>query len=324
MENRRNIAIIGAIGAIVLITSLIGYHFLRNTPMLSADKIYYAEFRRVSSLKLNSNVYFNGYDVGRVKDIKLKKDNPKIIVVTFSVRKDIRVPADAIAEAYVPNPMFEADIHLRYTPLERAYKAEDFLEEGDVLPGRAGSYLKDMRVIIDPFAIAADSIVMDLFPNKDSIQQLFKDTEAAIGRLGSTSKSYRKSTYENKTPIIELMLNLRDYSKKIDEKEDSLNIMIANLAKQTESWAQTDIKKSILTIDPDKMKLPDIDSITAKIAGYRQKIEAINNQQDTTYAWLIHDEAYKDSLLLKIDNLETTLKQVRMHPERFVSMRKKK
>lgn len=324
MENRRNIAIIGAVGIIILITTLVGYSFLRNTPMLSADKIYHAEFRRISSLKLNSHVYFNGYDVGRVSNIKLKKDNPKIIVVTFSVKRGVRVPIDAIAEAYVSDPVSEADIHLRYTPLDRAYKEEDFLEEGDVLPGRVGSYLRDMRKIIDPFVIAADSIVVELFPNKDSIQQLFKDTEAAISRLASSTKSYRKSAYENKTPVIELMLNLRDYTKKIDEQEDSINLMIANLAKQTEAWAETDLKKSIPTIDIDKMKLPDIDSITLKIAGYRQKIEAINNQQDTTYAWLIHDEAYKDSLLLKIDNLETTLKQVRMHPERFVSMRKKK
>jgi phospholipid/cholesterol/gamma-HCH transport system substrate-binding protein len=324
LEKRRRISLIGIIGLTILFSTLIGYNLLRNTPMLSADNIYYAEFKRVSSLKNNAYVYFNGYEVGRVKDIRLKQDNPNIIVVTFSARKNIRIPADAIAESYVPNPMYEATIHLRYTPLDRAYTDDDFLEEGDVIPGRIGSYLKDFQKIIDPFAIAADSVIMELFPNKDSVQQLFKDTEAAIGRLASTSKSYRKATYDNKTPIIELMLDLRDYSKKIDAQEDSINIMIANLAKQTESYAQMDLKKSIPQIDANKIKLPDIDSITNTIAIYRQKVEAINNNQDSTYSWLVHDKAYKDSLLLKIDNLETTLKQVRMHPERFVSMRKKK
>ncbi len=324
MENRKRIALIGILGAITLVVMLYGYNYLQNTPMFSPSKIFYAEFRRLGPLKINAYVYFNGLEVGRVKDIYLKKGTSNRIMVTFSVRNDIPLPKDVVAESYVPNPMYEANLYLRYTPLDRAYQKSDYLKEGSVIPGKVGSYLKDLQQAINPFVIAADSVIMELFPNKDSIQQLFKDAEDAIHNLSVNSKSYRKITYENKTPIIEFMLDFRDLSKKIDAQEDSINIMIANLARQSEDWVGTDFKKMIPDLSADKIPLPDLEAIDKKIVEYQQKIEAIASGQDSSYAWLIHDPAVVDSLRLQLDDLLTTVRAVRKNPEQFISIRKKK
>ena len=71
LENRRKLALTGLIGAIVLISVLVTYSYLRNTPAFNPKKIFYADFKRVSSLKVGAYVYLNGFDVGRVKDIEL-------------------------------------------------------------------------------------------------------------------------------------------------------------------------------------------------------------------------------------------------------------
>ena len=99
METKVNYAIVGlfvivvtAIAFIILLWLSVGVSKKTYTPYL----VYIQE--SVSGLSLDSPVKYNGVEVGKVKEIHLRKDNPEQVIVLLDIEQGTPITTDTFAE----------------------------------------------------------------------------------------------------------------------------------------------------------------------------------------------------------------------------------
>jgi len=309
----------GILAFLVILGTIATYYFVRNTPFMKRSLLLTAEFESISTLRLGTRVYFYGMEVGKVHDIYLNPENGHIMV-DFDVKSGISVPHNAEAVAYVPSIMYSARLEIRF----QADGTQEFLENGDIIPGSVGSYILDMKKQLDPYAKMADSMVMALFPSKDSARQIIESAEASISQFYRASSGMSKSLRSNEKSIESSLTALEKLTADLDNKEGSINKMVLKLNKATGDAAKTNYTTSLSKLHPDSIQIPDIGQYSAKISAISKKMEQINSGVDTSLYKLVYDEKFKQKVIDKNNSLKMTFRDIREHPEENIRIIKKK
>lgn len=307
------------IGALLIFLSIAGYYYIRNTPFMKRSLLLTAEFESISSLRPGSKVYFYGMEVGKVSDIYLNPDNGHIMV-DFDVRSGVDVPHNAEAVAYVPNMLYSARLEIRFQP----EGSKEYLENGDIIPGSVGSYILDIKNQMDPYAKKADSMVLALFPTKDSIRQIIGSVEASISEFYRGSSKFSKSLKANENRIGSSLLELEKQSAELAKKEGIINETVQKLSKTTGDFNKKNYASSMSKLNPDSIKMPDIIQYKSTIANLNKKLEAIHNGADSSLHKYVHDKNFKDKITGTTDSLYFTVRNIRVHPEEKIRINKKK
>ncbi len=303
----------------VIISTIATYYYVRNTPFMKRSLLLTAEFESISTLRLGTRVYFYGMEVGKVLDIYLNPDNGHIMV-DFDVKSGVYVPHNAEAVAYVPSILYSARLEIRFQPDGN----QAFLNNGDIIPGSVGSYILDMKKQLDPYAKMADSMVLSLFPSKDSLRQVVESAEASISKFYSASSGMSKSLRSNEKNIESSLLALEKLTADLANKEGTINKTLLKLNKATGDAAKTNYANTLSKLHPDSLQIPDIGQYSAKISVLSKKMEKINSGADTSLYKLVHDENFKQKVIDKNNSLKITFKDIREHPEENIRIIKKK
>lgn len=78
---------------------ILGFSYLKSSPLLDNSRTFYAIYDHVGGLQPGTQVSINGYSVGKVNDIRFKDESGKLLV-TFSVDKTIDFSRNSLAELY--------------------------------------------------------------------------------------------------------------------------------------------------------------------------------------------------------------------------------
>ncbi len=319
MQDNKKYILWGAIGSLVLLMTLATYYFVRNTPFMKRSLMLTAEFESISTLRPGSKVYFYGMEVGKVNDIYLNPENNHIMV-DFDVKSGVYVPHNAEAVAYVPNMLYSARLEIRFQP----EGSNEFLENGDIIPGTVGSYILDIKNQMDPYAKMADSMVLALFPTKDSIRQVIGTVEASISQFYRGSSKLGKTIKSKEQTINSSLALLEKLSSDLAKKEESINKTVQDLNLVTAKVSKTNLAASLSKLNPDSIQIPDIGQYSSKISTLTNKMAAINSGADTSFHKIIHDKNFKDNITGTTDSLHITLRNIRVHPEENIRINKKK
>jgi len=306
-------------GALLIFLGIAGYYYIRNTPFMKRSLLLTAEFESISSLRPGSKVYFYGMEVGKVIDIYLNKENGHIMV-DFDVKSGVNVPQNAEAVAYVPNMLYSARLEIRFQP----EGGNEFLENGDIIPGSVGSYILDIKNQLDPYAKKADSMVLALFPTKDSIRQVIGTVEASISQFYRGSTILSKTLKGNEKSISSSILKLEHNSAEFAKMEASINSTLQKFTKASADFAKTDYVSTLSKIHPDSINIPDIGQYSSKISGLSYKMKDINSGVDSNLYKIVYDKKLKESVSEKVDSMHITVKNMRQHPEEVIRINKKK
>ncbi len=306
-------------GALFIFLGIAGYYYIRNTPFMKRSLQLTAEFESISSLRPGSKVYFYGMEVGKVIDIYLNTKNGHIMV-DFDVKSGVNVPHNAEAVAYVPNMLYSARLEIRFQP----EGSNEFLENGDIIPGTVGSYILDIKNQLDPFAKKADSMVLALFPTKDSIRQVIGTVEATITQFYRGSNWLSKSLKANEKSLSNSLLSFEKHSVEIAKKEALINETLLKLTKKSSEFGKTDYVSKLSKVHPDSIKIPDMGQYSSKISGLSNKMLAINNGVDTSLHKIVHDKKLKEKVTGTTDSLHIKVRNLREHPEEKINIKKKK
>jgi ABC-type transporter Mla subunit MlaD len=309
----------GMMGALLIFLSIAGYYYIRNTPFMKRSLLLTAEFESISSLRPGSKVYFYGMEVGKVIDIYLNTENGHIMV-DFDVKSGVSVPHNAEAVAYVPNMLYSARLEIRFQP----EGSNEFLENGDIIPGTVGSYILDMKNQLDPYAKKADSMVLALFPTKDSIRQVIGSVEASISQFYRGSTLLSKTLKGNEKEISISLLKLENLSADYAKNEAYINETVLKLTKASSEFSKTDYVSTLSKLHPDSIKIPDISQNSRKISVLSNKMMAINNGADTSLYKIVHDKKLKEKVTGTTDSLHIKVRNLREHPEEKINIKKKK
>jgi ABC-type transporter Mla subunit MlaD len=288
-------------------------------PFLRQSLLLTAEFESISSLVPGSKVYYAGIEVGKVLNIYLNPDNNHIMV-DFDVKSGIYLPQNTEAIAYVPNMLYSARLELRF----QNEGIDEFLESGDQIPGFVGSYILDIAVQIDPYIKKLDTLVLALFPTKDSVRQVINSIEAGISQFYRGTSAFSTTLRSNEPNISNVLSTLEKISSDLVKREAEINISIQKLNKSTADFAKADYATKISAFKPDSIKIPDLSVYDKQIAAMTAGLEKINSAQDSSLSWLLHDKEFRDMVLNKADSIKFNIKDIREHPEKNISIRKAK
>jgi phospholipid/cholesterol/gamma-HCH transport system substrate-binding protein len=98
VEPKVNYILVGAFVAILGAAVLVGVLWMGKTDYRGIYDRYEAYFREsVAGLSVDSTVKYRGVDVGRVKDIALKPDNPEEVKLTLDIARGTPIKTDTLA-----------------------------------------------------------------------------------------------------------------------------------------------------------------------------------------------------------------------------------
>ncbi|MGE3979537.1 MAG: MlaD family protein [Nitrospira sp.] len=98
MEPKVNYVLVGLFVALLGVAILAGILWLGRTDYRGSYDRYVAHMQEsVAGLSVNSTVKYRGVDVGRVKDIALKPDNPEEVLLTMDILRGTPIKTDTLA-----------------------------------------------------------------------------------------------------------------------------------------------------------------------------------------------------------------------------------
>jgi phospholipid/cholesterol/gamma-HCH transport system substrate-binding protein len=88
---------VGALTAIAITVLILGFNYLKGKNITERSNTIYAVFPTIDGLTASSQVFINGFQVGRVADLEAKDQNLTGIVVTIALKKSINIPDNSVA-----------------------------------------------------------------------------------------------------------------------------------------------------------------------------------------------------------------------------------
>lgn len=248
MERSANFILVGLF-AIIGVLSLAGFAFWMGKYGMDEDKFdgyktYISE--SVSGLKTSSPVKLKGLDVGFVEEIKIDKNNPERVEVTFQVNKETPIKTDSII---VLNSQGIAGVG--FLEIKGGTKDTKNLKSVD---SSERPILKSELSMISKLTDKAETILTDLTKTISKVDKLASDkninnVSTSLDNFAQISTELKKSKKEFSTLITgakEVETNANQTLKEYSNVAKKTNLVLdetRTLAKESSSLVQ-EIKKA--------------------------------------------------------------------------------
>jgi phospholipid/cholesterol/gamma-HCH transport system substrate-binding protein len=285
------------IGGILLF--ILGFSYLKSTPLFDNSKTLYAVYQHVGGLQAGTQVTINGYTVGAVNDIRFK-DATGNLLVTFSVSNDFSFSKNSSAELYDTGIIGGKGIQIR--PI---FDGAPEVQSGDTLitntrPGLTDllqEKLAPLQQKIEGAFTNADSLLMNV--NEVLNAKAKNDLRESIAGLNTLMKSLQGSADE---------LNglLKDNRGKLDSSLTNFNVLSGNFAKLSDSLNNAGLGRTLANLESTVANLDKILTRMEKGEGSLGK--------------LMSDEQLYKNLNNASRELDLLLQDFRLNPKRYVNV----
>ena len=290
----------GVVAVLVIALFIWGYNYMKGLNLFDGPiKTYFTEYNNVQGLNTASVVTINGVDVGKVVDIKFNKSEDKrgTLIVEFSVENDFEFSKKSIAKIYSASLM--GGKSLAIVP---SYEGETALP-GDYLKGEIESdlfssvteKLNPLQAKVESVIKSADSLMTGLTDVLDPESR--QSLKASILELNTTVSNFKSASAN----INELIKNNDD---KLSKTLDNTELITANLVKLSDTLVNSNLGLTIKNIEET------VDDINSVLAGLERG--------EGTLGKLIKDDKMYTNLTNASKELEELLKEMKLHPKRFV------
>ena len=288
--------------AIVAVTLLIlGFNFLNGEELFQTSYTLTARYKNIDGLIPGNKVVINGLQVGSVKDLKLDQKTG-LIFATFTLKKDILVPADSKAMIY----------------------ASDLLGAKSVaiIMGKEKKILKDGEMVGDSIAETLSNKVMtEVLPLKDRFDALLINVDALITNLRTVLSDKNKANIEGTLEQINhLTHGLDSILKKTNGIAGDMKVLSSGLANQSANIEKT-------TKNFTKFS----DTLAASSGTLKQTLEKANESMlslksvmakldkgEGSAGLILNDKKLYENLNASTKSLDSLLVDLKAHPNRYL------
>lgn len=285
------------IGGILLF--ILGFSYLKSTPLFDNSKTLYAIYPDVGGLQAGTVVSINGYGVGKVNDIKFK-DTQGNLVVTFTVSSDFQFSKNSTVELYDTGII--GGKGLQITPV---FDGAENVRSGDTLstetrPGLTELAQEKLTPLFKKFESAvsdADSVLINVNNVLDT--ETKKDLQKAINGLSELMVSLNGSAK---------VLNdiLANNEQKLDSSLTNFETLTSNFAKLSDTLNNAGLGRTLASLETT---MSNLDKVISKI-----------EQGDGTLGKLMDDKELYSNLTDASKELDLLLQDFRLNPKRYVNV----
>ena len=285
------------IGGILLF--ILGFSYLKATPLFDNRKTMYAVYSDVGGLQTGTTVAINGFDVGKVNDIQFMDDRGNLFV-TFTVGNDFEFSRSS------PVVLYDSGIlggkGLRILPL---FDGEPMAKSGDTLTTQIQPGLGELaEQKFTPFLQKFESTVSDA----DSVLISFNEVldEKTKRDLRSAISGLSSLIYNLQGSATELNSILAKNSGKLDSSLTNFQELTLNFSKLADSLNNSGLPKTFR----------DLESTMSSLNSIVGKIE----RGDGSLGKLMNDKELYDNLNNASRELDLLLQDFRLNPKRYVNV----
>tara|TARA_R110002051_G_scaffold141280_7_gene214309 strand:+ start:1285 stop:2250 length:966 start_codon:yes stop_codon:yes gene_type:complete len=285
------------IGGILLF--IMGFSFLKSTPIFDNSKTFYAVYPNVGGLQSGTTVSINGFSVGKVNDIKFLDEKGNLLV-TFTVGNDFKFSKNSLVELYDTGIIGGKGLQIR-----PVFDATGIAQSGDTLqsetrPGITDLAQQKLTPLVRKFESAisgADSVLVNVNSVLDSNTK--KELKEVIGGLNVLITSLNKST----TSLNSVLEGNRE---KLDNSFKNFEVLTSNFAKLSDSLNSAGLGRTLASLEST---MASLDQVTQKIEN-----------GEGTFGLLMNDKELYSNLNSTSRELELLLQDFRLNPKRYVNV----
>lgn len=285
------------VGGILLF--ILGFSYLKSTPLFDNSKTLYAVYPNVGGLQAGTMVSINGFGVGKVNDIKFI-DSQGNLLVTFTVSSEFEFSKNSRVELYDTGII--GGKGLQITPI---FDSAPNATSGDTLqtdtrPGLTELAQQKLTPLFKKFESAvtdADSVLMNVNNVLDTKTK--KDLQQAISGLSELIVSLNGSANT-------LNSILKNNEGKLDNSLTNFEELTANFAQLSDSLNNAGLGRTLSSLEST---VANLDKVMAKIEN-----------GDGTLGKLMNDKELYSNLNSASRELDLLLQDFRLNPKRYVNV----
>lgn len=298
------------VGLLAIISGSIlylGFNYLKGKDFFSDSNKYYVVYQNINGLNKSNPVIVNGFDVGRVSDIKIMQDKNNQVLVELDVGSEIILGDSTIAMLTSEGFLADKAILLKIGDISKPLKSGDTLVS-DVDKGiqalfeRAEPLTDNLSITIGRI----NEILLGLEGAGEDVKtvlQSFNQTLLQVNELMKTNNVKIGRTFNN---VNTLLVN-------IDGKVEKIDPILENVNKSLEKINALEIEATLATLNKTMNELTNV-------------IKSINEGDGTVTKLLKEDTLYQNLNKAMVD-LDKLLIHFNEYPKHFMSplgMKKKK
>lgn len=300
---------IGLMVAATLIMFVLGFNYLRGSGFFSSDQEFHTVYDNVQGLQESAVVQLKGLTVGKVSNIELQED--KKIKVTFSVKKDVKIPVGSNAQ------LASADLisGTKIINLNLADSITTHYKDGSYIDGKpSGGLLDNLSDQVSPLVGVVQHAVITLDTllnsvneviNRDTRQHLnasFAALEVAMTELSSIASAINKQS-DQLTGVIR---NANNITGNLASSNEQITHTLGNLETFSANLSAAPIDKT----------MADLEKAVSNMQGIISKI----NTSEGTLGLLMSDKKLYHNLTSTLGSLDTLLYDLKEHPSRYINI----
>jgi phospholipid/cholesterol/gamma-HCH transport system substrate-binding protein len=296
---------IGALSAVSITLLILGFNFLKGKSLFEHSKKIYAVFKSVEGMEVSNAVLVNGLSIGNVTDIHETDKDVSGILVVITLKKDVHIPKNSIAEVS-PGLITSTAIIID--------KGNDpnFLVDGDTL------LTKDKPGLISQVQDNINPIVSKLSGTLQSLDSL-------VGVVGSLFDPRTKNNFSaiishlaGSAAALEVLLNTQ--SNLLAHSLKNLDTFTAGLASKTGQFNKTIDNMQTASAQLANSKLEEtVSTVRSTMTELRTTLDKINNSNGSL-GLLLNDKKLYQNLETTTRSLNILLDDFRVHPKRYVNV----
>src|SRR5476651_556827 len=202
---------IGALTAIAITILILGYSFLRGNDVFSGSNKFYAVYKSVDGLTVSKPVLVNGFQIGRISQMKLQADGRTVI--ELKVEQQYNIPSNTIAKLVSTDLLGSKAIVFEYG------NSNTYAEDKDTLRADIqGSLAQSLQ----PIQMKAENLISKLDSSLDAVNKML-------------NPEFQKNVDRSFMSIANSLQTLEGTTKKIDSLVGGQTAHINGIMANTET-----------------------------------------------------------------------------------------
>lgn len=323
---------LGILAIFALGSVLWGFNFIKGQNLFTKSTTIYTKYDNVAGLNVSSPVYVNGFQVGAVKSISLNKDNLQEMIVEMRIEGEYNIPTNAKAVMRSDGLVSGMAVDLDF---DKLCDGSNCLKNGGTIPGEKlgllGSMLTDgeMDVVSEKVKESTRLVIDDLgrtdsnAPVNIAVRELSTTMQNMTQMTAATNELIRRSSKSIETT----MANMAAITKNLAASNEQITSMLNNMNTLTQKLASSDIDQMTnnagKTFAEAEVSLKNLSS-TLELANnsFRELSATLStvNNGDGSLSKLLTDKHLYENLSSTSKNLSLLLQDMRLNPQRYVSI----
>lgn len=326
----KKLTLLGIFALIVVTATIFGYKFLAGANLFGSSQSYFIKVRNAKGLIRSSPVFYLGFQVGTVVDVRFNQmDNEEPdVILELRIDEPIEINEDAIAQIVETGFIGGKAIRLKIDPNSTAPIAAD----QSFLKGEPLSLLESMiggPEVINPYANAMKDALVGAYdtishqasdPTAPGVGKMFNDMDVILADMKVTTRNLNKLIATSNSQVSVILSDLASITGNLKNSNAAMSKMIANSESLTAKLNNSGLDKTISSSNDAILALKQTLESSQKSLAQLDAILVKTNEGNGTMAKLINDPDLYKNLEATTNNLNYLLQDFRLNPKRYVNV----